>query len=263
MLAPFKEGKIFYKTTGKGHAVILLHGFMESSEMWVKQIDFLKKSNKIITVDLPGHGNSDCFGYMHTMEFMADAVQAVIKKLRLRKVILVGHSMGGYVSLALAKKNPKILKGICLFHSTAAADTDERRKLRIRAIEVVKRNKRMFINEAIPVLYAPDFRNHHKADIKYSKEMALGTSIQGIIAAIEGMKQRSSSEEFIKQADFTIAFIMGRKDAGIPFESVLKQAKSAKRSYSLVLDEVAHMGFVEEPEGCNKFLSKFIRICFS
>jgi pimeloyl-ACP methyl ester carboxylesterase len=261
MFAPFKKGKIYYKSTGKGRAVVLLHGFMESSEMWNKQIDFLKKSNKVICIDLPGHGNSDCFGYMHTMAFMAEAVEAVIKKLRLRKVILVGHSMGGYVSLALAKRNPKILKGICLFHSTAAADSDERRKLRNRAIEVVKRNKRMFINEAIPTLYAPDFRNHHKEDIKHSKEMALETSTQGIIAAIEGMKQRSSSEEFIKKTDIPLAFIMGKKDAGIPFENVLKQAKSAKRSYSLVLDEVAHMGFVEEPEACNKFIYKFIKLC--
>jgi pimeloyl-ACP methyl ester carboxylesterase len=91
--------------------------------------------------------------------------------------------------------------------------------------------------------------------------MALETSTQGIIAAIEGMKQRSSSEEFIKKTDIPLAFIMGKKDAGIPFENVLKQAKSAKRSYSLVLDEVAHMGFVEEPEACNKFIYKFIKLC--
>lgn len=263
MFTTFKEGKIFYKTTGKGRAVIFLHGFMESSEMWAKQIEFFKKNNKVICIDLPGHGQSDCYGYIHSMELMAEAVEAVIKKLRLRKVIIVGHSMGGYVALALTKKNPALLKGICLFHSTAAADSEERKKLRTRAIEVVKKNKKMFINEAIPNLYAPDFRNHHKDDIKFSKELALKTSTQGIIAAIEGMKERLSSEELIKKLNVPLAFIIGKKDAGIPYEGVIKQAKSAKRSYSLVLDEVAHMGFVEEPEGCNKFISKFIKICLS
>src|SRR5690349_23915025 len=98
--APFRYDNAFYTVKGKGRAVVLLHGFMGSSEVWQEFANDLSKRYKVVCIDLPGHGQTPSYGYIHNMELMAACVDAVLKKLRLRRVALVGHSMGGYVSLA-------------------------------------------------------------------------------------------------------------------------------------------------------------------
>ena len=100
----FRQGRIRYKQQGKGRAVILLHGFLEDLHIWDEFSSELSKSYRVISIELPGHGKSENFGYVHSMELMADAVMAVLKQERLRKVVIIGHSMGGYVSLAFAEK---------------------------------------------------------------------------------------------------------------------------------------------------------------
>ena len=114
----FKYGKIAFKVKGKGRAIVLLHGFLESSEIWSGYAEKLSRVYKVVLIDLPGHGQSDCFGYVHRMELMAQSVKAVLDSLHLRRYILVGHSMGGYVSLAFAGLYAENMKGMVLFHST-------------------------------------------------------------------------------------------------------------------------------------------------
>ncbi|MCC7050180.1 MAG: alpha/beta hydrolase [Bacteroidia bacterium] len=262
MFADFKQGKIFYSVTGKGNAVVLIHGFLESEKMWSKQINRLSKTNKVITIDLPGHGQSDNFGYAHPMELMAEAVYSVLKKLRLRRVILIGHSMGGYVSLAFARMFPQMIKGLCLFHSTALPDSDERIKQRNRTIELVKYNKQLYINESIPNLFTPDFKINHRQEIDFAKELATNTTEQGIIAAIEGMKIRASSIDLLKKITTPVGFIIGKKDTSILYESILSnQSNLPQTAYTLLLENVAHMGHSEATNDCNKFLIKFINAC--
>ena len=103
----FKNTKISYTEQGKGNAVILLHGFLENSTMWKYLVPVLTQKNRVICIDLLGHGQTDCLGYIHSMEDMADAVHHVISELKIRKAILVGHSMGGYVALAFAALYPE------------------------------------------------------------------------------------------------------------------------------------------------------------
>ena len=156
--AEYKEGKVYYTEAGKGRAIVLLHGFMESLHIWDDYAKELSKRYRVICIDLPGHGKSDCFGYVHSMELMADAVNAVLEKLNLRKIFLAGHSMGGYTGLAFAEKYPDKIKGLCLFHSTANADSEERKENRNRALEIVKKNHKKFINQIIPLWFAKENR---------------------------------------------------------------------------------------------------------
>ena len=136
----YKNSRIAFSDVGKGNAIVLLHGFLENSTMWSNISAELSTKNRVICIDLLGHGNSECIGYVHTMNDMALAVKEVLKLLRLRKYIIIGHSMGGYVSLAFAEKYPKHIKGLCLLNSTAQADTEERKELRSRACKIAKTN---------------------------------------------------------------------------------------------------------------------------
>jgi len=91
----FKNTAISYTDQGKGTAIVLLHGFLENKKMWDAFIPEWSKKFRIITIDLLGHGETGCMGYVHSMENNADVVHEVLAELRLRKAILVGHSMGG------------------------------------------------------------------------------------------------------------------------------------------------------------------------
>ena len=110
MIVKYKESEVFYTDQGKGSAVVLLHGFLENQSMWKGVSEALLKRNRVITIDLLGHGKTESVGYVHSMKEMAQAVEVVLKKLRIRKSYFIGHSMGGYVSLEFAKLFPKNIK---------------------------------------------------------------------------------------------------------------------------------------------------------
>ena len=98
----FKNTTISFTDQGKGTAVVLLHGFLENKQMWNAFLSQISKRNRIIAIDLLGHGETECLGYVHTMEDQADMVHSVLQELKIRKVVLIGHSMGGYLALAFA-----------------------------------------------------------------------------------------------------------------------------------------------------------------
>ncbi|WP_369407157.1 alpha/beta fold hydrolase [Seonamhaeicola sediminis] len=127
MILEYKGITIFYTDHGKGSAIVLLHGFLENSNIWKPFIPQLSKKNRVVCIDLLGHGQTECLGYIHSMELMAEVVETVLKHLKIRRSIFVGHSMGGYVALAFAEKNPDNVKGLCLMNSTARSDTQEKK----------------------------------------------------------------------------------------------------------------------------------------
>ena len=123
----YKNTNITYNDSGKGNAVFLLHGFLENATMWNDLITHLEKRYRVIAVNLLGHGTSECYGYVHTMEDQADMLFALVTELRLRKISLIGHSMGGYVALAFAELYPDNIRSMILLNSSAQPDTAERK----------------------------------------------------------------------------------------------------------------------------------------
>jgi len=258
--ASYKKANIHFTESGKGSTIVLLHGFLETSSMWNVFLPELSKKHRVICIDLPGHGNSDCFGYSHTMEEMAGCVEAVLKQLRIRKIKLIGHSMGGYVALAFADLYPDYIKGICLFFSTSKGDNAQKKKDRTRAINVVKENHKSFIRIAFPRLFRSKYRLTKKIEIKTAKEEALKTNKQGIIAALEGMKKRPSREILLKFPPYPIYIVSGLKDPIIPISSIEKQMNRSKNISGVILKEPGHMGHIEAPDDCLRELNWFLKL---
>ncbi|MDA9938195.1 alpha/beta hydrolase [Salibacteraceae bacterium] len=255
----YKKAKIYFTEIGKGSTVILLHGFLETSLMWKDFLPSLSQKHRVLCIDLPGHGQSECFGYTHSMDDMAGCVLAVLKTLRIRKAKLIGHSMGGYVALAFADLYPDYTKGICLFFSTSRADSVQKKKDRSRAISVVKENHTSFIRVAIPLLFRSKFRKLKKEAIKSVKEEALKTSKQGVIAALEGMKRRPSREILLKFPPYPIHIVSGKKDPIIPVSTMEKQMNRSENVSGIILNKPGHMGHIEAPEECLRELMWFIK----
>jgi pimeloyl-ACP methyl ester carboxylesterase len=260
--AEFKKGKIAFTDKGKGRAVVLLHGFPFSKELWGSTRDALAKHFRVISIDLPGHGQSDCFGYVHSMDLMAKAVKAVMDKLRLKKYVLVGHSMGGYVALAFAELFPENVKGLCLFHSTSYPDSEQKKKDRDKAIESVKKDASAFVRTSVKNLFAAKNLRAFRKEIAFATQIARKTPKQGIINALEGMKDRPSRDVILHFASYPILFIVGRYDNVLSMQSLLDQGKIAKKGSVLLLEESGHMGFLEEKDICIKYLKRFLRGSF-
>jgi len=261
--ADFKQGKIAYTVSGKGRAVVLLHGFLGSSQIWNNITEPLSKQFKVICIELPGHGKSDCYGYIHSMELMAQAVKAVMDTLRLKKYVLIGHSMGGYTGLAFAELFPDFVRGLCLFHSTSYADSEQKKKDRSRAIKVVKSNHDIYVRATITNLFNTKQLKHLKKEISFTQQVARKTGKRGIIASLEGMKNRPSRDVVLHFAGYPVLFIVGKYDNLLPMQSLLDQAEIAKYKDVLLLEKSGHMGFLEEPETCIKHLKRFIRNSFA
>ena len=253
----YKNAKISFSSTGKGAAIVLLHGFLENSSMWNSITKELSKRNKVICIDLLGHGNSECIGYIHSMEIMAEAVEAVLKHLRIRKSIFIGHSMGGYVALAFADKNPQNVKGFCLMNSTSLADDDERKKLRARANKLVQDNFENMVQMSFTNLFSEESRITYKAEIKLALQDALKTPLQGYIACQEGMKIRPNRIAILKNNDFKKLFIIGKKDPVLNYKELVEEAKETNSE--VVIFEEGHMSHIENRVELIDVLRSFVK----
>lgn len=249
MILKYKDIDIYYTDHGSGDVYILLHGFLENSSIWNPFIEELSKTNRIICIDLLGHGNTGCLGYIHTMEMMAEAVLYVVNYLKIECFELIGHSMGGYVSLAVLEEYPYLVNGVFLVNSSASEDSPERKTNRDRAIEAVKHDHKSFIRIAIANLFNPENKSIHSRAIKKITNEALKTPLQGIIAALEGMKVRKDRTGTLSNFEGKKYMIISEKDPVFNLETILNEAIETKVEVSKFED--GHMSFIEEKE---KFL---------
>jgi len=255
----YKNTNITFETYGNGSAVVLLHGFLESSLMWHDIITVLSKKHKVIAIDLLGHGNTDSHGYVHTMEDQAEMVKAVLNHLKLRKYVIIGHSMGGYVALSFASLFPKNIKGIFLLNSTALPDSKEKKINRNRAIKAVKENYKTFIRIAIPMLFADKNKTIYKKEIQEGIQDALRMNPQGITAALEGMKIRENLTSLYTSSNFPIHMIISKQDPALNYDSLINQTKNTKVTTSELPD--GHMSYIENKTEVIKIISDFLKSC--
>lgn len=253
----FKNTSISYTDHGKGTAVVLLHGFLENKKMWAAFIPEWSKKFRIITIDLLGHGETECMGYVHSMENNADVVHEVISELRLRKVILVGHSMGGYVALAFAELYPEMVKGLVLLNSTSRADSDERKTNRDRAIKAVKQSFQNFISLSISNLFSEDNRDRLSEAINNVKNEALKTPLQGIVASLEGMKIRVDREVLLHLTPYPKLVVLGEKDPVLNYDEAKVQIQDTQVQLLSLPD--GHMSHIENQETVQNEIFRFIK----
>lgn len=253
----YKNTKISFTDQGKGTAVVLLHGFLENKTMWDKYVSALSKNHRIITIDLLGHGETECLGYIHTMEDQADIIFAVLISLRIRKIVLVGHSMGGYVALAFAELYPDNVKGLFLLNSTSRADSDERKINRDRAIKAVKQNHTNFVRISITNLFSEDNREVLAKEIEKVKLQALKTPLQGIVASLEGMKIRKDREVLLHFAPYPIQLVLGKKDGVLIYDDTIDQIEGTKVELTSFPD--GHMSHIENEKELKIVLLEFLK----
>jgi len=251
----FKNVPIHFTDNGSGKAVVLLHGFLENLSMWKPLMPVFENRFRVISVDLLGHGQTGCVGYVHTMEEQAAMVKEVLKSLQIEKAFFIGHSMGGYIALALAELHPELFQGLVLLNSTSKADSKERVKNRDRAIVAVKENYRNFVRISVANLFGEDSRPRLQKEIEQTQQEALKTPVQGIVAALEGMKIRKDRGFILKEEAFPILLVLGKKDGVLPYEETSNQIKNTKVSLKTLSD--GHMSHLENTQSLIRILNEY------
>ena len=249
------------KMMGEGTPVVFLHGYLESSEIWQPYVNGLSTYGRIILIDLPGHGDTGILDEIHTMSFMTEVVKYALDYLGVEKCIMIGHSMGGYVTLSFVKEYPEILLAFCLFHSHPLPDTDDTKKNREREIELVQEGKKELIyNTNIPKAFATDNLNNNRSEIKFAKNIACKTPDKGIINALKGMMNRTDQRETIQYSPVPFLWILGMKDNYIDYQAVTDKVILPKNGSLSLLENSGHMGFLEERERSLGIIIDFIQM---
>lgn len=259
MFFSYSGGRIHYSDSGNGTVIVLLHGYLESSEVWNGFAEKLKSEFRIISVDLPGHGLSDVYGEVHSMEFMATAVKTLVDSLDLKKVFLLGHSLGGYVALAFLELFPEYLLGYCLFHSQPFADTPAALEKRRREIEIVKAGKKnMMYPDNIIRMFAPSNLEKFSDSLRKSKDIASQIPGEGITAVLNGMMIRPSRLSFMEDGKIPCLWILGLMDNYIPCNIIRANVNLPPNARVIVLKESGHLGFIEEEENSLRAITEFV-----
>ncbi len=254
----FKNAKIRYSDEGEGRAIVLIHGFPENLQVWEEFSIELAKHYRVIAIDLPGFGESESIGYVHSMELMGQCIYEVMHHLNLRRYILVGHSMGGYAGLAFAELYPDNLRGLVLFHSSSYKDTDEKKADRDRSIETIKKRTKTFLKVFTANLFAQDKSPY----LKKIQVIASTSTARGLVAATEGMKNRKDREIILQFAQYPVLFIYGKQDKILNWETMLPQTETPADKEVLLLKNVGHMGIYEAKEETLNAIIKFANRCF-
>lgn len=250
-----------YADAGKGtQAVLLLHGYLESIEVWDDFAGELGKNYRVIRIDLPGHGFSDWGGReVVGIDYMADTAAAVLELAGVEQCTVVGHSMGGYVALSLAANHPEKVGGVVLFHSSPNADTPEKAANRQREIELVEAGKKEMLARVNPGRGFAEANLRRCAEaVEDLAEQVMLTEDEAIVAVLKGMSQRKDRNEDMRRLGIPELMIFGRGDNYIPVAAAESMALAQPQAQVAWLENSGHMGFVEQPRESLAILEDFL-----
>lgn len=256
----FKGQPVFYGRAGEGPVVMLVHGFGEDHHIWKETIQQLSKNFTILFPDVPGSGHSPHNPSLSSIDDYAGAMHAIVAHEKITALSMVGHSMGGYITLAFAEKYPNKLTGFGLFHSTALADSQEKVEARRKGIRFIENNgAAAFLKQATPNLFTPEYRESHPEIVERILDYGKTFTNAALIQYYESMIARPERTEALKNASVPVLFILGKQDQAVSFAETLPQTHLPAVSYLEILESSAHMGMFEEKEKSLGFLEKFLR----
>jgi pimeloyl-ACP methyl ester carboxylesterase len=255
----FEGKKLFYRVIGAGNPVILIHGFGETGEVWNDQASFLSASYRVIIPDLPGSGRSEAVADL-SMENLAESIHSIIHEEEIEACPVIGHSMGGYIALALAESYYNHVNALGLFHSTTYADSEEKKETRHKGIGFIKQHGvSEFLQSTSPNLFSKHTKERSPELVKTFID-GLRSSFEpgSLIGYYEGMMARPDRTSVLRNLHAPMLFVIGEYDVAVSPDDALQQSYIPATSYVHLLKHSAHMGMLEEKDISNAILKEFL-----
>jgi pimeloyl-ACP methyl ester carboxylesterase len=260
----FRNKKIFYRTGGKGKPVMLLHGFAEDNTIWNYQFKKLKEEFYVMVPDLPGSGKSEMLDGKIFIEDYADVIKAIADAELINEpqnqFTLIGHSMGGYITLAFAEKYSELLNAFGLFHSTAYADDDAKKEIRKKGIEFITKNGVVrFLKTTTPNLFSEKTKKRKPELIDNAIDCYKNFAADALIQYYRSMMARPDRTSVLKSFENPVLFIIGKNDNAVPLQISLQQCYMPSVSHIKILKNSGHMGMLEQKKESTLFLKEFLK----
>ena len=257
----YNKSAIHYKKCGSYLPIVLLiHGFAEDGNIWNDQVDFLQKHFTLIIPELPGSGSSGIGNEAWTIEAFAEAIYKLMCNEKIESCIMIGHSMGGYVTLAFAEKYPAMLKGFGFINSTAFADSSEKKENRKKGIEFIKVNGAYsFIRTSTPNLFSSHFKKEHPETVTALIENGKNYPAEVLQQYYRAMMQRPDKTKVLYSAKIPVLFVIGMEDAAVPLNDILQQVHLPSTSYIHIFENTGHMAMWEAAEKVNAAILNFVQ----
>jgi pimeloyl-ACP methyl ester carboxylesterase len=255
----FRGCELVYEIRGEGTAVMLVHGFTEDRRIWDPLLPGIENKYQWIIPDIPGSGDSAYDGSLNQIMDFAEFIGAVLKNENLKKLVLIGHSMGGYMSLAFAEKYPEKIHALGLFHSGSYPDSEEKKESRDKNIRFIKNHDpALFVEQSIPGLFSESFKAEHPEEISKLTDRYANFKRESLVQYLEAMKNRPATTDVLKSITKPVLFIIGEEDKAIPIKDSLELCHLPRISYIHILTRTAHMGMIENTSLCNSFVDRFL-----
>ncbi len=254
----YKNARCHYRVYGKGKALMLVHGFIEDGGMWDGPVNTLKQNYRVIVPDLPGFGKSPLTANELSMDWYADYVYEIARAENVKKMVLLGHSMGGYITLNFAEKHSEMLAGFGLVNSHCFEDTPMKKQNRLKGIEFIRQHGTgLFVRELYYNIFHPNFIRKNKKLIDLLIDRAQQYTAGAVIKANTAMMQRSDKSEVLKTAKVPVLFINGSEDESAPLAYTLKQASYPANADFNLFEHCKHMSVFERKSEVVKIINAF------
>lgn len=251
---------INFRMMGSGSPVVLLHGFCETNQIWGVFANLIAQRFRVIIPDLPGFGSSELLPVPFTLEQVGEQMWNWLDEQKVQNPILVGHSLGGYVTLAMTHQRPEAVGGFCLFHSTAKPDSEEKKANRDKVIASVNKNGvAPFIETYVPGLF---FRKDSSL-IKDVYPIAYSTKAEALTSYALAMRDRPNRRNVLEDFTKPVLIVAGEKDEIIPVDTLMDQAIQLRRGRLCILSDTGHMGMLESTTRSVEIVTQFIGSCSS
>ena len=249
---------IYYRTMGSGAPVVLLHGFCESNQIWGVFANLLAQRCQLIIPDLPGFGSSELPATPFSIDAIGEIIWQWLDSIQVKNPVIVGHSLGGYIALAMTKQRADSVAGFSLFHSTAKPDTQEKKANRDKTIAFVNKNGvAPFIDTFVPGLF---FNKEHRT-MKDVYPIAHSTPRETLVNYAAAMRDRPNRREILDDFDRPVLIIAGEKDEIIPLDTLMDQAVQLRKGRLSILSDTGHMGMLESTNRSVEIVAQFVGSC--
>lgn len=235
--------ELSFEMIGEGIPIILLHGYPLNRSIWKGVIPFLQDISNVVFPDLRGHGNSPVPEGEYSMETMAADVTALMDKMKIERAIIVGHSMGGYVSLALARYFPERMLGLGLIGTQAVPDTPERFQARMETIQEIQKKGTGVVSASMINRLTQD----RKLDAPLKSIMDYATT-QGLIGTLQGIAKREDATAWLASVAVPTLILSGKMDVIVPREKAQEMADLIPHAWWIEIPQCGHMPMMEDPQ---------------
>jgi 3-oxoadipate enol-lactonase len=251
----FDPVDLYVEEYGQGIPVIFLHGFPFDHTIWQPLVPLLQSEARLILPDLRGFGKSPVTEGVYTMRLLAEDIELLMDRLQIEKAVIVGHSMGGYVTLAFAQAYPNRLSGLGLLATQSAADNAERRQSRYKAAEAVHHKGARVVASSMVNTLTP-----RQELVQPITDLIMRAHPQGIVGSLKGMAERPDLTGELSNIQVPAVVLAGKSDQLMPLERAETLAQMLPKGWLVEIPNAGHMLMMEDPQAVASSLRQVIQM---